>query len=91
MLVLLIEKVLLRGDEAQLAEAASDSGSAFTPYVLALVLSVHSVIAGVALGAESSVATTIALGPSANAVAAGTGWSLGSFRGPQRSRRCDCP
>jgi zinc transporter 1/2/3 len=61
LLVLLIEKVLLRGDEAQLAEAASDSGSAFTPYVLALVLSVHSVIAGVALGAESSVATTIAL------------------------------
>ena len=61
LLVLLIEKVVLRGDEASVAEAASGSASSFAPYVLALVLSVHSVIAGIALGAETAAATTAAL------------------------------
>ena len=61
LLVLLIEKVIMRGEEARLAEAARDSTSSLTPYVLALVLSVHSLIAGIALGAESALGTTVAL------------------------------
>ncbi len=61
LLVLLIEKVIVGGDEERLAAEASRSGDAMLPYVLALVLSVHSLIAGMALGAESQLATSVAL------------------------------
>lgn len=61
LLILLIEKVIVGGDEDRLAAEASSSDDAMLPYVLALVLSVHSLIAGIALGAESELATSIAL------------------------------
>ena len=60
-LVLLIEKVIVGGDEESLAAEAGRDGDTMVPYVLALVLSVHSFIAGMALGAESQVATSAAL------------------------------
>jgi solute carrier family 39 (zinc transporter), member 1/2/3 len=60
LLILLIERVIVGGDEERLAEASS-SDDAMLPYVLALVLSVHSLIAGMALGAESQLATSLAL------------------------------
>jgi solute carrier family 39 (zinc transporter), member 1/2/3 len=61
LLILLIEKVIVGGDEERLAAEASRSDDAMLPYVLALVLSVHSLIAGMALGAESQLATSVAL------------------------------
>lgn len=59
LMVLLIEKVIVRGDEDRFAEAAGQN--AMAPYVLALVLSVHSIIAGIALGTERHLATSVAL------------------------------
>ena len=61
MLVLLIEKVIVGGDEERHVAEASQSRGAVYPYVLALVLSVHSFIADMALGAESRLATSAAL------------------------------
>lgn len=61
LLVLLIEKVIVGGDEDKLAAVAGKSENALYPYVLALVLSVHSFIAGMALGAEGHLATSLAL------------------------------
>ncbi len=43
-----------------MVSAANVSRYALAPYVLALVLSVHSIIAGIALGAESSAITSAA-------------------------------
>jgi zinc transporter 1/2/3 len=55
--LLLLDRVLLSHEEAEEAVAgvADDaSGSALTAYVLALILSVHSLIAGTALGLDPS-------------------------------------
>lgn len=61
LLVLLIEKVIVAGAEGRVVSEASVSRHTLAPYVLALVLSVHSIIAGIALGAESSAITSTAL------------------------------
>lgn len=61
LLVLLIEKVVMGGNEDRLVVEASQSGGAMVPYMLALVLSVHSFIAGIALGAESQIGASAAL------------------------------
>ena len=61
LLVLLIEKVIVREGEGRIVRAASVRRYALAPYVLALILSVHSIIAGMALGAESSLVTSAAL------------------------------
>lgn len=61
LLVLLIEKVIVAEGHGQLVSTARVSRHALAPYVLALVLSVHSIIAGIALGAESSLVTSVAL------------------------------
>ncbi len=61
LLVLLIEKVIVGGDEDKLVSVSGKTDNALYPYVLALVLSVHSFIAGMALGAESHLATSLAL------------------------------
>ncbi len=58
--VLLIDKVIAGADEDYLADAAAPRSS-FAPYVLALILSVHSVIAGIALGVEDHFAASAAL------------------------------
>ena len=52
-LVLLLERVVIRGHDA--IEHTSATTSRVTPYILTLVLSVHSMIAGIALGAEETV------------------------------------
>lgn len=59
LVVLLIEKVIVGVDEDRFADAIGQN--AFAPYVLALVLSVHSVIVGIALGMESQAVTSAAL------------------------------
>ena len=61
LLVLLIEKVIVSEGEERMVRAASVRRYALAPYVLALILSVHSIIAGMALGAESSLVTSAAL------------------------------
>jgi solute carrier family 39 (zinc transporter), member 1/2/3 len=61
LLVLLIEKVIIAEGEAGMVNAVNVRRYALAPYVLALVLSVHSIIAGIALGAESSAITSAAL------------------------------
>ena len=61
LLVLFLEKVLFGGHEEHLASKARGSTSAVYPYLLTLVLSVHSIIAGIALGVESQLATSAAL------------------------------
>ena len=54
LLILLIEKVLVRAEETDAAERAN-------PYILMAVLSVHSIIAGTALGLESAVSGALIL------------------------------
>lgn len=61
LLVLWIDKVIIGADEDHFAGAVAAPRSFFAPYMLALVLSVHSVIAGVALGVESQLAASAAL------------------------------
>lgn len=61
LLVLLIEKIIVGGDEERLAVVATQSPDTMVLYVLALILSVHSFIAGMALGAESLLVASIAL------------------------------
>ena len=57
LLVLFLEKVLLRGqDEDALAESTQSY-----PIVLMLVLSVHSIIAGATLGLETAITSSIAI------------------------------
>lgn len=57
LLVLFLEKVLLRHQHGTMP-GASESGprGAFYPYVLLLVLSIHSIITGIALGTEQTIA-----------------------------------
>lgn len=61
LLVLLIEKVILGEEVEHLAAEADIRRYWLAPYILAFVLSVHALIAGIALGAESSLATSAAL------------------------------
>jgi len=57
-LILLIEKVLLRGSE----DVGALSGhNALYPFILCLVLSVHSIIAGTSLGLESGFSASLAI------------------------------
>lgn len=58
MLVLFLEKVLLTGEDV--GEMAANKNVIY-PYILTLVLSVHSLIAGMALGLEGSTPDAIAL------------------------------
>lgn len=57
LLILLLDRVALgkRGDHAQQQSAGGRPGTSF---ILALILSVHSVIAGIALGVDGSVTTS---------------------------------
>jgi len=53
-LVLFIEKVLLSSDSPDLLSQSASGGSSLAAYALLLVLSVHSIIGGIALGTEES-------------------------------------
>ena len=53
--ILMLEKVIVKGDES----SVSTGGRSMYPYVLLLVLSVHSVIAGMTLGLEATLAASI--------------------------------
>ncbi len=55
-LLLLIDRVLFSHDDL-----AGNAGNKAAPYVLAVVLSVHSIIAGTSLGLETHVSTTIVI------------------------------
>ncbi len=55
-LLLLIDRVLFTHDDL-----AGSAGSTAAPYVLTVVLSVHSIIAGTSLGLETHVSTTIVI------------------------------
>jgi zinc transporter 1/2/3 len=54
LLILLLEKVLVRAEETDTAASAN-------PYILMAILSVHSIIAGMALGLESATAGAVIL------------------------------
>jgi zinc transporter 1/2/3 len=58
LLILLIEKALLRGSEDV---GAMSENRAFYPFMLCLILSVHSIIAGTSLGLEASLLSSIAI------------------------------
>jgi zinc transporter 1/2/3 len=60
LLILFLERVLLRGQEND-AVVGSMGRPAIFPYVLLLVLSVHSLIAGAALGLETTVGASVAI------------------------------
>lgn len=59
LIVLFLEKVLLREHDAVAASEKHKPGRALFPYVLTLVLSVHSIIAGIAVGTEERVTQVI--------------------------------
>jgi zinc transporter 1/2/3 len=59
--ILFFEKVLLSGDEDEAISGAAMSEDSFYPYVLALILSIHSVLAGIALGMEGQANTYLAI------------------------------
>ena len=61
LLVLFIEKIAVRSHHAAAESADAGEGASLTPYVLTLVLSIHSIIAGVALGAEETVVKALAI------------------------------
>jgi len=52
LLVLFLEKVFARGHEDLLISEKEHTPGRFSPYILMLALSVHSIIAGIALGTE---------------------------------------
>lgn len=54
LLILLLEKVVIAGDDAIERSAGASTRTAIYPYVLTIVLSLHSIIAGYALGAGST-------------------------------------
>lgn len=54
LVVLFLEKVLLHAHDAIAQSEKQDPGRAFYPYALTLVLSVHSIVAGIALGTEQT-------------------------------------
>lgn len=58
LLILLLEKAVLAGDEGV---GNSDSSRGAYPFILCVILSVHSIIAGVSLGLEDSLATATAI------------------------------
>lgn len=82
LLVFFLEKVLLRGEDV----GAMSGGRSVYPFVLTLVLSVHSLIAGAALGLEktliSSVVLFIAIIAHKSSAAFALGSSLSSARTP---------
>ncbi len=55
--ILMLEKVIVKSDESNI----SNDGYSIYPYILLLVLSVHSVIAGISLGLEKTMTTTIVI------------------------------
>lgn len=55
--ILMLEKVCIKGDESDV----TTDGPPVYPYVLLLILSVHSVIAGTSLGLEGTMAATIVI------------------------------
>jgi len=58
LLILLVEKTILRGRE----DVGEMSGNrAFYPFMLCLILSIHSIIAGTSLGLEASLLSSIAI------------------------------
>jgi zinc transporter 1/2/3 len=60
LLILFLEQILLKGHEPESAEGQTESRM-FLPYVLTFVLSVHSILAGAALGAEDTLAGSVIL------------------------------
>lgn len=61
LMVLFLEKVLLHQHDAIAASEQENSGRALYPYVLTLVLSVHSIIAGIALGTEQKMGLVLVI------------------------------
>jgi zinc transporter 1/2/3 len=61
LLVLLLEKVVLHHHDAVAASEQHDPGRAVYPYVLTLVLSVHSIITGIALGTEKTLGLALVI------------------------------
>lgn len=61
LIVLFLEKVLLHQHDAIAESEKHNPGRAFYPYVLTLVLSVHSVIAGIALGTEQTMGLVLVI------------------------------
>jgi len=61
LLVLVLEKVIIHGHHAVADSAEQEDQATLYPYVLTLVLSVHSMIAGIALGTEDTVALSIVI------------------------------
>lgn len=59
-LILLIERVIFGLDESEAGETAAAHGPAFA-YVLTLVLSIHSILAGTALGAEDTLIGSVVI------------------------------
>ena len=53
LLILFLEKVFTSGHEELIISEKEHTHKRFSPYILTLVLSVHSIIAGIALGTES--------------------------------------
>lgn len=71
--ILLLEKVLVRRDESDVAV----SGRSVYPYILLLVLSVHSVIAGMTFGLEASMAASFVIFIALIAHKGAAGFALG--------------
>lgn len=61
LIVLFLEKVLLHRHDAIAESEEQNPGHAFYPYVLTLVLSVHSIIAGIALGTEQTMGLVLVI------------------------------
>jgi len=61
LLVLFLEKVLLHRHDVIAESERENPGRAFYPYVLTLVLSVHSIIAGIALGTEQTMGLVLVI------------------------------
>lgn len=61
LLILYLEKVLVHGHSAVTNSLTKKTKASIYPYILILVLSIHSIIAGIALGTESKVVLSIAI------------------------------
>ncbi|NQT11589.1 MAG: ZIP family metal transporter [Planctomycetes bacterium] len=61
LIVLFLEKVLLHAHDAIAQSEKHNPGRVFYPYALTLVLSVHSIIAGIALGTEQTMGLVLVI------------------------------
>ena len=61
LMILFLEKVVIRSHSAVANSLVEKTRARFYPYMLTLVLSVHSIIAGIALGTENKVGLSIVI------------------------------